>query len=172
MSVRQFLILLILPLFFAFQVPAGLSNSGTPKLKIIGTIIDYDGSVSRALGTAEGVKYEILLVRVDKVLNGKEKSNYIRVNYVYGYDIPPLPDEIFKGIKQWSFELKRDTDYDAPLREMLYVEAKDENGKELPPVPVLVRVPGAENEKLPTEDTIIPTYKLISGKLKEFKKTK
>ncbi len=172
MSFRQFLILLILPLFFAFQAPARLENSGTPKLKIIGTVIGYDGSVSRSLGVAEGMKYEILLVRVDKVLKGKEKSKYIRINYVYGYDIPPLPDEIFDGVKQWSFELKRDTDYDDPLREMLYVRAEDEKGKELPPVPVLARVPGAENEKLPTEDTIIPAYKLIPGKFRGLPKQK
>jgi hypothetical protein len=133
-----------------------------PTLRIVGSIIGFD-AYSHLINQPESVAYEILLVRVDRILAGKENAKYIRVQYTYGPGEPALPSQIFDGGRQWRLLLSRDANYDLPLRELLYNGARDERGKDLPPILRLKRLPGAENEHLPPADTVIPCYAIRPG---------
>ena len=146
--------------------PPGVERGTKPaRLRIVGTVVGYDGS-SHLLIHPESISYDILLIRVDKVLAGSERAKYIRLQYVYGPGEPALPEELFKG-GSWCFKISRDPDYDLPLQELLYTEAQAEAGKPLPPDIRLRRVQGMENEQLPLPDTVIPAYAMKPGDYKK-----
>jgi len=157
---------LVTLLFFAvapaYAQRAGKARPDRPMLRIVGTVVGFDPYSNLLLGP-ESMLGHLLLVRIDKVLAGNEKSKYIRIHYQYFPGEPTLPQKIFEGGTQWCFWIKREPYDDQPLREFLYTEARDESGKVLPPDVRMERVPGMENEQLPPENTIIPEYDIKPG---------
>jgi hypothetical protein len=153
-------------LFFAnapaYAQGAVKARADRPMLRVVGTVVGFDPSSNLVLGF-ESLRGDLLLVRVDKVLAGKEKAKYIKIHYQYFPGEPPLPRKMFEHKTQWCFWIKREPYDDYPLRQLLYTEARDESGKVLPPDVRMERVPGMENEQLPPENTILPAYEIRSG---------
>ena len=97
-----------------------------------------------------GIQIEILVIRVEKSIAGRESSKYLKVVYEHLHGQPNLPKEIYDGRSSWRFALtKASTDDDSCSG----------------PLTQITRTVGAQEEPLPN-DVSIPCYVLQPGHVK------
>ncbi|HEX6649013.1 MAG TPA: hypothetical protein VF075_05725 [Pyrinomonadaceae bacterium] len=135
---------------------------GTDKdsmLTIVGPVIAYDRSVTRLTQLTFVPNTEVLIVRVDKLIKGKEQAHYLKVVYRYGTDEPSLAKEIFDSTSQWRFKLKRDRNCDSSVGQMKSVKIQTEEGEEV----TLSGLKFSGQTEGLTDDTNLPCYVLTPG---------
>lgn len=152
--------LVLLISIICFSSPQGRKR----KVKIIGTVIAYDRSVTQLLKLTSVPAEEIFIVRDNKGPGVKRESLYIKVTYQRWLNEPDVPKEFFDSKKQWQLDLAREPRCDGPLRELLEMKGKTERGDEVS-LPRLQRTKGAEDLEIPG-DINLPCYVLCPGSLK------
>jgi len=157
---------------------AVLTNSGvSAHIAEKGEKILIEGSVVAQFITAmtltkfTGVKRsDIIIVRIDKLITGTEKSRYAITQYRY-FDEGKMPlNDLSDASKQWQFEMERDSTCDSTVRNLEDAGRKENREKESS-LPYLKRTAGAESEKIPN-DTILPCYVLQQRDVKLIEKPK
>lgn len=131
------------------------------KLVITGRVVAYNQLISLSNITS-APRLEVLLVRVETRIKGREDSRFIKVNYKYMGDDMKLPIEVFDSKSKWRFALLRDTTCDGSLRSLQETKPKAETEISLPH---FKSTAGAETEEIPL-DANIPCYELQHGDLK------
>ena len=142
--------------------PVSLVHGGSkqPGLTIVGPVVAYERSVLQLAQLTFVPNKEVVIVRVDKLLKGREPARYLKVVYNYGTDEPAFEKEIFDSRKQWRFRLKRDQSCDSSIGQMKSVEPQSKEG---PAVSGLKFT--SETDVLPDE-TSLPCYELKPGDYK------
>ena len=120
------------------------------SLKIVGAVVAYN-QVAALVNITDAPQQQVLVVRADKALSGKEAGQYLKVIYKYGANEASLPDEVFNGKSRWQFNLTRDCGCDSSLAEG---QSKSENEIALPMWKQTV-----EGEELP-QNVKLPCYVL------------
>jgi len=140
---------------------AGLVH-GTNKesmLTIVGPVIAYERSVTRLAELTFVPNTEVLIVRVDKLIKGQEKSHYLKVVYRYGTDEPSLTKEVFDSRRQWRFILKRDSNCDSTVGQMKAVKTQTKEEEEV----TLSGLKFTGETEMLADDTYLPCYVLKPG---------
>jgi hypothetical protein len=132
----------------------------TQHLEIVGTVVAYD-RLALANTSPEGVRYYV--VRVDKILKGREHARYIRAGLLYPAGELGLPEKLTEAKGRLCIRLTRmDPLHDGTLNEfkrMRLLKPNFDKGEEIgPEFPILIRLSGAEKEPLPI-GRVLPTYK-------------
>ncbi len=152
------LILVQLIAWFNPMAESGSMRSEKKSLVVVGTVIAYD-QLLPLTNITSAPQSQVLLVRIEKRIQGRESAGYVKIVYEYGADEPSLPKGIFDGKSQWRFLLKRDGRCDSSLREMKAAKSQTKEGEEVT-LPHLKFTD--ETERLP-DDTILPCYVLKPG---------
>ena len=100
--------------------------------------------------------YNTLLVRVQRVFKGREKSRHLKVRFV-GISSTYVPSN-FCLENSFEFQLKRTADCDGTYGRLTTLEVMNENGV-TEKWPALTFVPGVEKDFL-AEDTLLPCYSI------------
>ena len=133
---------------------------GTNKdsmLTIVGPVVAYERSLTALVQLTFVPNTEVLIVRVDKLIKGKEQAHYLKVVYRYGTDEPSLTKEVLDSSSQWRFRLKRDHNCDSSVGQMKSVKTPEEEE-----VTFLGLKFTGKTEGL-TDDTNLPCYLLEPG---------
>jgi hypothetical protein len=78
---------------------------GSTPIKIIGTVVAHDQDGGIWLGAIDVDEYlDFLIIRVDRVLKGRVRGNYVRADFLGGGD-NRLPRLLFEG-KPWKLKLE------------------------------------------------------------------
>src|SRR5690349_3038411 len=142
--------------------PASVVHGGSkqPGLTIVGPVVAYERSVTQLAQLTFVPNREVVIVRVDKLVKGREQARYLKVVYNYGTDEPSLMKEILNSQKQWRFRLKRDQSCDSSIGQMKTVEPATKEGALVSGLKFI-----SETEVLPDE-TSLPCYELKPGDYK------
>jgi hypothetical protein len=147
-------IVLFVFIFILFQIPCSAQKS---KLKVLGTVIAEELSFGH-IYSDKIINIKHLIVRLNKVIEGKEESQYILIKYKWRLkDYPTSLDT--ENESQWEFSLKKDNSCNKSLREIQYALFADDKGKINGLLPALKRKQGAETEQLPFSVTL-PCYQI------------
>ena len=147
-------ILLVVFIFILFQIPC---LAQTSKLKVLGTVIAEQRSFGH-IYSDKNINLNYLIVRLDKIIEGQEKSNYVLIKHKWKLkDYPTLLDT--ENESQWNFSLKPDNGCSKSLREIQFALFGDDKGKISGLLPALKRKQGAETEQLPFSVTL-PCYQI------------
>jgi hypothetical protein len=140
------------------MVEFGSMRSEKKSLVVVGTVIAYD-PLQALTNITSAPQSQVLVVRIEKRIKGRESAGYLKVVYEYGGDQPSLPKGIFDGKSQWRFVLKRDGRCDSSLKEMKAAkpQSREEEKVTLPHLKFT-----DEEERLP-DDTTLPCYVLKPG---------
>jgi hypothetical protein len=98
-----------------------------------------------------GIQIEILIVRVERSISGKERSHYLKVVYQHLHGQPDLPREIYERQSLWQFALTR---------------ASKDDGSCTGTLSDITPMPGTQPERFPRDDSI-PCYVLRPGQLQK-----
>lgn len=91
----------------------------------------------------------IIIVRIERRINGNEPHQYVRVHYPYTCGITdPLPVRIYNAKRFWRFTLTRSQKCNGPLKGELY-PSDDPTENDQEPIPRIHRTPHAEKELIP-----------------------
>jgi len=135
---------------------------GKKDLRIVGRVVAYDQLISLMQITTSSLM-EVLIVRVDKRIQGVEKSPYVQVKFRALGDDKGLPPGVFDSKKRWRFTLVRDSTCDASFRTLQNTTDKpDENEISLPHFKPTT---GSELDAIPL-DKMLPCYLLQPGSLR------
>jgi hypothetical protein len=133
------------------------------KIKIIGTVIGFD-SFAATGNLTFAPQSQLLIVRIDKSLKGKEKAQYIKIIYEYfSSEDTFLPNLISSEKKQWKFNLVKENSCDSSLQEVKYGKSTSLDGKEEIKFLRLKDIGGLKNI---SESIELPCYILKSDGLK------
>lgn len=124
------------------------------KVVLRGRVIAFENSLLRITKLADIPREETFFVKVEKVLKGKEASEFIKVNYRYFEEKTALPESLFERNKHWKFVLLRNRQC-------------DQTGVTDNPSVVLVKI-DESGDGLP-KDANFPCYLLTKVKLKAIK---
>ena len=125
---------------------------------VIGTVIAYDQLVPLTNITS-APQSQLLLVRIERRIKGRETARYIKVVYKYGVDEASLPETVFDGKSRWRFILKRDRSCDSSVGQMKAAkhETKERDEVMLPHLKFTSETKGLE------DNTNLPCYVLKPG---------
>jgi hypothetical protein len=98
-----------------------------------------------------GTQIEVLIIRVQKLITGREPSKYLKVVYQHLHGQPDLPREIYERQSLWRLALTKASKDDVSC-----------NG----PLSELTPTPGTQPEQLP-DDAGVPCYVLRPGQLQK-----
>ncbi len=161
MTQKQLMLLLALSVIALCGLTVLANERREKQLVIVGTVAGYDQFLS-LVNLTSAPQVQLLIVRVEKRIKGREESRYIKVIYKYGTDEPSLPEEIFNGKSQWRFTLTRDHSCDCSVREMQSKQIEGEGGAEAT-LPRLKRTNATE--EIPNNANL-PCYALRPSDLK------
>jgi hypothetical protein len=133
-------------------------RSENKSLVVVGTVIAYD-QLLPLINITSAPQSQVLLVRIEKRIKGRESAVYVKVVYEYGGDEPSLPKGIFDGKSQWRFLLKRDGRCDSSLREMKAGKPQSKEGEEV----TLPHLKFTDETEVLADDTNLPCYVLKPG---------
>jgi hypothetical protein len=102
---------------------------------------------------------ETLIVRIERVIKGKQQSRFIKIRYQCWEGEPSLPDSILDSTKRLRFSLSRDHSCDSSLGKMKGAKPATQKGAEVA-FPYFKFT--SETEGL-TDDTNLPCYVLKPG---------
>lgn len=157
------LIAVALIVFTGLSVSVGEGKQAEEQLKITGKVVAYDPSTS-LISLTSAPKLEILVVRIEERVKGREESRYVKVLYKHMENNPTLPERVFDGKSLWSFALRREPSCDGPMKALPSLRSHTGDGSDMP-LPRLKRTLGAESEKI-TDETNLPCYSLRSSDLR------
>jgi hypothetical protein len=132
-------------------------------LQAEGVVVGYD-QLLPLINSPGVLQTQMLLVRVERVLKGHEKSRYIRVEYRYGSGQQPLATDMLERAKTMRLPLTRDSGCDGALKDVIYIKGERENGEKVEPLQ-RIKFLDKEAEGLP-RNTVVPCYALYSSNLK------
>jgi hypothetical protein len=161
------LVVMLLVVFVGSFIDARERQTVNRQLKINGRIVGYDQSVSLT-GLTSTPKIDVLIVRVEKIIKGQEKANYIKVLREYWKDDFSLSKDLTNDRKEWTFLLTKAQGCDESLREMQFPSKKTSEGTEIQ-VPRYKPSTGAEAEGIP-EDLKLPCYRVRPDGITPLKK--
>ena len=130
-----------------------------PMLTIVGPVIAYERSVTRLAKLTFVPNTEVLIVRVDKLRQGQEHAQYLKVVYRYGTDEPSLAKEVLDSRSQWRFTLKRDRSCDSSVGQMKSVKTQTKEGEEV----ILSGLKFINETERLADNTNLPCYELRPG---------
>lgn len=101
------------------------------EVRLRGTIVGFD-SLASSGNITYAPQSQLLIVRINKMISGREQSRYIIVIYEYfASEDRFLPDLISGRQKRWEFVLSRRTSCDNPLAKIRYAKGFSLEGKEI-----------------------------------------
>lgn len=147
------------------MVPAICATSlyGRHDLIVLGRVVAYD-QLSSLMDITTAPRLEVVIVRIDKRIQGREDSRYVQVRYRHLGDDTRLPSEVFDSKNRWRFVLVRDNSCDASFRVLQHTKVKPADETEIS-LPHFKPTVGAETEEIPLDQTL-PCYLLRPGALK------
>jgi hypothetical protein len=155
-------------------IPAAATVSATcdigmshRKLTTVGTVVAYDQPVSGLAMLTSVPMEQILIVRLDRSINRKQESKYIKLSFRRWFNEPELPSGILNSKNKWRFSLTRDINCDGSTRELQSDRSRTEEGKGVV-LQRLRRTSGAEKEEVP-DALILPCYVLRPGGLRRIR---
>ena len=124
------LIFLILIGLCCHPMNAQSGSDKNEKVKIIGTVIGFDGLAATG-NLTNAPQSQLLIVRVDKSFKGREKAKYIKIIYVYFESVDTSLFNLTSIERnQWKFRLSKDNSCDSSLKDVKYGKSTSLNGKE------------------------------------------
>src|ERR1044071_5529669 len=93
------LAVLMIALFITNPTSLVHGKNKQSRLMIVGLVIAYEISVTRLAQLTFVPNREVVIVRVDKLIKGREEARYLKIVYTAGTDQPSLSKEIFDGRK-------------------------------------------------------------------------
>lgn len=138
---------------------AAPTNNERHSEEIVGFVVAYD-EIQAWIPCYDSACEGSLIVRTQQ----ERDPVYIRVNLKYRAG--KFPRELIKSKQMWRFKLERTQPLDEPVYENLIQDASPYSPQKKYTIWKLV--PGAEQEKLPFEQTI-PSYVLVKGGMKLMK---
>lgn len=126
----------VLLIFFALFVVVACFFSDTygqdteQEIKIVGRVIAYDDFIN----ITGAPQLQHLIVKVSKLLDGREQSTFLRVVYQALHGQSGLPKEVGSSQSQWLFTLKRATDDDEVCKESVkgWIRTKPKTDQAVP----------------------------------------
>lgn len=95
------------------------SNPKGSNLKLAGTIVAVENLFGH-IYSSDKINTSYLIVRVDRMINGQERSHYIHVSYKWR--LKDKLDPLSQRATQWEFELTKAPGCAKTLKELQYVE--------------------------------------------------
>ena len=154
MSIKHVPSLLTVLLLITFQSETFLASDKSHKndqIEMGVKVVGYD-ELAPLMNLTSAPQIEVLIVRVMKLIKGKEQSDYIKVIYQHLHNQPDLPKEFFDSRHLWRFTLTRASSDDLSCKG---------------PLPRLRPATGAETEQLPG-NTSLPCYILRPGGFRSY----
>ena len=137
------------------------------ELRVKGTIVGFD-SLASAGNITYAPQSQLLVVRINKTISGREQSRYIIVVYEYfASEDKFLPDLVSGNKKRWEFMLSRRASCDNPLMKIRYAKGFSLDGKEIFKVLRLEDTGGLDD--IP-ESKILPCYEVTTNGLKPLRR--
>lgn len=132
------------------------------RIKLSGTVVAFEQSPWHISKLTSVEKSEVMIVRVNKVIKGKEQSKYIKVIYRYLSEKNALPEKVFSSDNEWNFALTRNSSCDNsiaktyPKSQRNDVIAGDDSA-------MIYLVPTGSHDKNILTEQILPCYSLKSA---------
>jgi|GEM_PF-4534980 len=147
-------------------VLANLTYAGRQDLKVVGKIVAYEFAMSDLTPLTDIPDTKILIVRIDKNLNGNVRSRYVRVRYQYMTSTSKATSEIFDFSRNWQLNLRRNTSCDGPLPQKKTAKgARAGEGVHEFALEPIVWVVDQEKDNI-APDQILPCFQLGEGNFK------
>ncbi len=125
---------LFAPIILLLAASVGLSNNAAAqdrskqRLDVICTVVAYDDFIN----IAGAPQRKFLIVRVDEIIEGKEKSRYIKVLFTAIHGQKGLPDEMSSSKNKWIFSLAKAKGTECRLSVNAWIRAESSEEESLP----------------------------------------
>lgn len=149
----EYILIVLIGLFFLFGISSTKVIAKT-DLEIKGNVLGYSLSTTKTFSSFV-FPTNPLLVKVSKIIKGKEKSEYIIVR-LRGESKDYIVDN-FGVNKTLTFKLERYEGCDERIKDLMVFKDKDENGKIIE-TPQNFKFVSGINKELLSSRKIIPCY--------------
>ncbi|HEX8286725.1 MAG TPA: hypothetical protein VF556_01940 [Pyrinomonadaceae bacterium] len=150
--------------FAIAQVAEPIPDVKKKNIKIVGKVVGFD-SLAALSNITYAPQSQLLILRIDNLLKGKEKARHIKIVYEYFSTEAAYLSELLSDKNQkWKLNIARDASCDSTLKESKYSKSYSIDNKEELLINRLKDVDGLEN--IP-ENTKLPCYILKNNGIKK-----